>query len=158
LGYGTPAHRCSRKTAPDITARKQAEEARERLLAAEQAARAEAEAARQQVSNTLERISDAFGALDRDWRYTYVNEKAAQIFKRCRASCSASTFGRSFPKESARSFIWRTNEPLPRRRRSKSKNSIHLTIAGSKTASIRRRTASRSHSTISPNAMRTDSK
>jgi PAS domain S-box-containing protein len=30
----------------------------------------------------LERVSDAFVALDRDWRYTYVNERAGQIFGR----------------------------------------------------------------------------
>jgi PAS domain S-box-containing protein len=30
----------------------------------------------------LERVSDAFVALDRDWHYTYVNRKAAQLFAR----------------------------------------------------------------------------
>jgi len=30
----------------------------------------------------LESISDAFVALDKDWRYTYVNKKAAEIFGR----------------------------------------------------------------------------
>lgn len=36
----------------------------------------------QQASRLLERVSDAFVALDRDWRYTYVNAKAGQIFGR----------------------------------------------------------------------------
>ncbi len=45
----------------DITARKQAE--KERL-------------------QVFERISDAFVALDKDWRYTYLNEKAGQMFGR----------------------------------------------------------------------------
>jgi PAS domain S-box-containing protein len=30
----------------------------------------------------LERVSDAFVALDKDWRYTYVNEQAARLFGR----------------------------------------------------------------------------
>ena len=44
-------------------------------LQAQKAERLDAE--RRQV---FERITDAFVALDRDWTYTYVNEKAAQIF------------------------------------------------------------------------------
>jgi len=48
-------------TLVDITARKRAEEERRQVF---------------------ERITDAFVALDRDWIYTYVNSKAAQIFGR----------------------------------------------------------------------------
>jgi PAS domain S-box-containing protein len=48
-------------TLVDITARKRAEEERRQVF---------------------ERITDAFVALDRDWIYTYVNGKAAQIFGR----------------------------------------------------------------------------
>jgi PAS domain S-box-containing protein len=36
----------------------------------------------QQPGNVLERVSDAFVALDRDWRYTYVNRQAAALFGR----------------------------------------------------------------------------
>ncbi len=52
--------------------------ARMRRMAAnvERIARAEAEAARQQVSDILESISDAFMALDHQWRYVYVNQEA----------------------------------------------------------------------------------
>jgi len=35
-----------------------------------------------QISNMLERVSDAIVALDSDWIYTYVNKKAAQAFGR----------------------------------------------------------------------------
>ena len=35
-----------------------------------------------QVERILERVSDSIVALDTEWRYTYVNEKAAQIFGR----------------------------------------------------------------------------
>lgn len=34
------------------------------------------------LAEALERISDSFIALDRDWRYTYVNRKAAEAFGR----------------------------------------------------------------------------
>jgi PAS domain S-box-containing protein len=36
----------------------------------------------EQRAAILERVSDAFVSLDRDWRYVYVNEKAAQTFGR----------------------------------------------------------------------------
>ncbi|MEO6666201.1 MAG: PAS domain-containing protein, partial [Nitrospiria bacterium] len=36
----------------------------------------------QQFAEIFERITDAFVALDTDWRYTYVNRKAAEIFGR----------------------------------------------------------------------------
>ena len=37
---------------------------------------------RQQLGDVLERVSDALVALDRDWRYTYVNRQAAKLFGR----------------------------------------------------------------------------
>lgn len=42
----------------------------------------ELEKAQQNYKATLERVSDAFVALDTDWRYTYMNEKAGKIFNR----------------------------------------------------------------------------
>lgn len=36
----------------------------------------------QQVTNILERISDGFVALDPKWRFTYLNQKGAEIFRR----------------------------------------------------------------------------
>ena len=47
-----------------------------------QAARAEAETARARIANILESMGDAFVALDAEWRYTYMNQKAGQIFSR----------------------------------------------------------------------------
>jgi PAS domain S-box-containing protein len=64
------------KVTRDITARRAAEE-RERLLAQEQAAR-------QQISDILESISDAFVAVDEQWRFTYVNRKAEELWGRSR--------------------------------------------------------------------------
>ncbi|MDM9379277.1 ATP-binding protein [Chlorogloeopsis sp. ULAP01] len=45
----------------------------------EQVLRTEAETARDQVHNILESITDAFVAFDSQWRYTYVNQAAAQL-------------------------------------------------------------------------------
>ncbi|MBW4577855.1 MAG: PAS domain-containing protein [Aphanothece sp. CMT-3BRIN-NPC111] len=63
----------------DITERKMAETQRAQLLV-EQAARVEAEAAQQRIENILESITDAFIALDTQWRYTYLNPEAKQFF------------------------------------------------------------------------------
>jgi PAS domain S-box-containing protein len=46
------------------------------------AAREQREAAVARLEDTLERIDDAFFALDDDWRFTYVNEKAAALLDR----------------------------------------------------------------------------
>ena len=48
---------------------------REQLMRTVEARRVEAEAARAQYETILERISDGFVALDRTWRYTYVNSR-----------------------------------------------------------------------------------
>jgi PAS domain S-box-containing protein len=67
----------------DVSTRLEEEE-RARQLAAEQAARVEAEAARQQIVNILESISDAFVALDHEARITYMNHRAGQLLGRSR--------------------------------------------------------------------------
>jgi PAS domain S-box-containing protein len=64
-------------TATDISERKQLDEARERLLARERKAR-------EQVTTILESITDAFFAVDREWRFTYVNREAERLLKRPR--------------------------------------------------------------------------
>ncbi|AFZ13755.1 multi-sensor signal transduction histidine kinase [Crinalium epipsammum PCC 9333] len=68
----------------DFTERKQAEIERTRLLLQEQAARAEAEAAQERITNTLESITDGFFALDKEWRVTYLNLQAEKILLRSR--------------------------------------------------------------------------
>ena len=69
-------------TQQDITEARQDQAERERLLSEQLAARGEALAANQRMAHVLESVSDAFVALDRDWRYVYVNQKAAQTFGR----------------------------------------------------------------------------
>ncbi len=66
----------------DITDRKEAEKDRARLLAEVQTSPLEAATAEEQLGNILESISDGFVALDKAWRYTYVNRKAASLFGR----------------------------------------------------------------------------
>ncbi len=66
----------------DITAQKQAEEARDRFLNAEQKAFIEAEAAKHQVTAILESITDAFFSLDQDWRFVYVNAQSEIVLQR----------------------------------------------------------------------------
>lgn len=64
---------------------------RERLLV-------EANVAKQQIANILENISDAFVALDNDWRYTYVNSQAAQTFGRTREQLIGKHIWTEFPE------------------------------------------------------------
>ena len=55
---------------------------REQLLESVEARHAEADAARKQYEMILERISDGFVALDRTWRYTYVNDFGGRMLGR----------------------------------------------------------------------------
>ena len=54
----------------DITERKRAEEALQE--------------ANRKLTTTLERITDGFVSLDREWRYTYVNQAAARLIGKSR--------------------------------------------------------------------------
>ena len=65
------------------TAQKRIETIQDRMQAearhCEAAIEKSAQKAQRQIRNVLESVSDAFIALDREWRYTYVNKKAAQL-------------------------------------------------------------------------------
>jgi PAS domain S-box-containing protein len=78
------------KVTRDITARKEAEE-RERLLALEQGAR-------ERATDILESISDAFFAVDQEWRFTYVNEKAEELWGRERQELVGKVIWEEFPE------------------------------------------------------------
>jgi len=67
----------------DITPRKQAEEA--------------LYASHQEFVNILERITDAFFALDHQWRFTYLNSEAAQAFGRTWEELQGVNFWQVFP-------------------------------------------------------------
>lgn len=50
------------------------------------------------VSEVVERVSDAFVALDQDWCYTYMNKKAGQIFNRDPQSIIGKNIWEEFPE------------------------------------------------------------
>jgi PAS domain S-box-containing protein len=79
------------KVTRDITTRQEAEE-RERLLAQERAAR-------ERTTDILESISDAFFAVDRQWRFTYVNNKAEELWGRPREELLGKNLWEEFPEE-----------------------------------------------------------
>ena len=68
----------------DITMRKRAEE--------------EARASHERAVTILESISDAFYAVDHDWRFTYINRKAEQLWGRCRNTLLGRRIWDAFPK------------------------------------------------------------
>jgi PAS domain S-box-containing protein len=78
------------KVTKDITARKEAEEL-ERLLAQE-------EAARERATDILESFSDAFFAVDHQWRFTYVNSKAEELWGRERQELVGKNIWEEFPR------------------------------------------------------------
>ncbi len=55
-------------------------------------------AAKEKLSGILERISDGFGSLDRDWNYTYVNEKLAQNVGKKREELLGQNIWKVFPQ------------------------------------------------------------
>lgn len=82
----------------DVTDIRAAERERSMLQQRERRALLDAEHARGRLQEILERISDAFVALDADWRYTYVNKKAAQIFGRDREELIGKHIWTEFPE------------------------------------------------------------
>ncbi|MGK7872960.1 MAG: PAS domain S-box protein [Xenococcaceae cyanobacterium] len=90
--------------ARDITEGKQVEKERIHLLEREQAARAEAEAAENQIANILESITDAFFALDKEWRFTYLNRQAETLLERKREELLGKNLWNQFPEIVGSSF------------------------------------------------------
>jgi len=82
----------------DITARKQIERERSEALAREEQARARAEEARRRMVTILESMTDAFFALDAEARFTYVNRKAAEIWRMDRAQLIGRSVWEVFPQ------------------------------------------------------------
>jgi PAS domain S-box-containing protein len=78
------------KVTRDITERKEAEE-RERLLSREKAVL-------ETAADTLESISDAFYAVDEEWRFTYVNGKAEELWGRSREELLGNNIWEEFPQ------------------------------------------------------------
>jgi PAS domain S-box-containing protein len=81
----------------DITDRARIAAERERLLRAERQARADAEAAWVRAETVLASIADAFYLLDRDWRFTYVNDAAEPLLQTSRERLLGRTLWEAFP-------------------------------------------------------------
>ncbi|HUQ99125.1 MAG TPA: ATP-binding protein [Gemmatimonadaceae bacterium] len=73
-------------------------------IARAQAAAAEATAGQKRLTDVLERISDAFFALDDQWRFTYVNEKAALLLRRQRNDMLGKVIWEEFPEAVGSTF------------------------------------------------------
>ena len=70
--------------------RRRAETERDRSLSREREARRE-------LSGILESISDAFFAVDREWRFTYVNREAEELWSRSRVDLRGKNLWEEFP-------------------------------------------------------------
>ena len=68
-----------------------------RLVLTERDLRRRAEVERARLLGTLESITDGFFALDREWRYTYVNHRAEELVGRSRAELLGTVVWESFP-------------------------------------------------------------
>ena len=110
LGTGVPRYRPDRTFAGyigsyiDISDRKQAEQERAAALSREQAARKQAEetakalqSANDKITNILESITDAFIAVDLNWNYTYVNQKAQDLLGKSQAELIGKKVCEIFP-------------------------------------------------------------
>ena len=51
-----------------------------------------------ETSGVFERITDAFVALDKSWRYTYMNKKAGEVFNRNPAQMIGKHIWTEFPE------------------------------------------------------------
>ncbi|HTL89719.1 MAG TPA: PAS domain S-box protein [Leptolyngbya sp.] len=88
----------------EIQARQQAQIERQQLLDQALAASAEAEAAKTQITHLLERITDGFLAIDRDWRFIYLNPQGAKILQRNAAELLGKNVWEEFPEAIGSSF------------------------------------------------------
>jgi hypothetical protein len=70
----------------------------EKLVAHEQAAHAESESARIRITNLLESITDAFFALDKKWRFTYVNGQAELLLQKKQNELLGQSIWEVFPE------------------------------------------------------------
>ncbi|MBG1260546.1 GAF domain-containing protein [Nostoc commune] len=70
----------------------------EKLVAYEQAAHAESESARIRIANLLESITDAFFALDKKWRFTYINGQAELLLQKTQNKLLGQSIWEVFPE------------------------------------------------------------
>jgi len=75
-------------TLTDISERKRLDEEREQLLTREREAR-------EQVTSILESITDAFVAVDDEWRFTYLNSRGREVIQALGPSAGGELIGRN---------------------------------------------------------------
>src|SRR5205085_2878446 len=85
---------------------------RKRLEAELREAKEAAEAAGARVTSILERITDAFYALDRDWRFTYINPQAEPLLRRSRDELLGKVVWDEFPESVGSTFDRMYHEAL----------------------------------------------
>ncbi|WP_414575800.1 GAF domain-containing protein [Anabaena sp. CCY 9402-a] len=93
----------------------------EKLINQEQTARIESEiisdqlrwAERHRVSNILESITDAFFALDQQWRFTYINSQAAKLLERNQTELLGQNIWETFPGILGTSFEREYHRAMP---------------------------------------------
>ena len=88
----------------DVTALREGQQERERLLEQQLLARAEADAAKARVLQVIESVSDAFVAVDGQWGFTFINQKAAQTFAQPASALIGKTLWEEIPAHLARTF------------------------------------------------------
>ncbi|MBD2532188.1 PAS domain S-box protein [Nostoc flagelliforme FACHB-838] len=88
----------------ELRLRKQAEVERQQLFEREQAARVEAEAAKEQVTKILESITDGFIAFDSEWRFTYLNHQGSRTLGRSCEDLLGKNLWSEFPELADTSF------------------------------------------------------
>ncbi|MCC5628554.1 GAF domain-containing protein [Nostoc sphaeroides] len=69
-----------------------------KLVAHQQAAHAESESARIRIANLLESITDAFFALDKKWRFTYINGQAELLLQKTQNELLGQSIWEVFPE------------------------------------------------------------
>ncbi|MBD3884654.1 PAS domain S-box protein [Phormidium tenue FACHB-886] len=84
---------------------RRAEQMRIQLLAQEQAAR-------NQITNILESITDAFLALDHEWRFTYLNRQAELLLQRKREDVLGKVLWDEFPEAVGSTFYWQYHRAI----------------------------------------------
>ena len=75
-----------------------------RLFEAAQRERTKFQIAHQRYSNILESITDAFYALDHEWRFTYMNQQAEPLLQRTREELLGQNIWENFPEAVGTSF------------------------------------------------------
>jgi PAS domain S-box-containing protein len=133
----------------DVTRENEAETEVRILLARERHARDAAEEARRMLDQHLHRVSDGFVAIDRDWRYTYVNHRGTEILGKPREQVLGQEVWALFPRLEEAACTARWNGPWPFNNRSSRKGSAPG-AASSRTGSTPPRPACRSSSRTSP--------